>query len=333
MDGPRAWAYEIAPQRMPMIMMETALQIASDFRSHFPVIWGIASAFAGLMALFVVIFCLELVGGGNRRRYMTRNFVTDSLYMLFYLGGLHNKFLYVPLFAGVALVMPSWRLDLIGHLPAPLGFVVFLLVTDAIGYWIHRWQHNNDFLWSFHSVHHSQTHVTFATNYRQHIAEPLITGFLTYVPLMLLGTPNWYWAPMAMLQILFDALKHSDLKWRYGRLYPIIVSPVFHGIHHSSERAQHDSNYGGILGVWDYLFGTMSVGERPAVYGAPGIEGRDTFLGTCLAPFRQLNRMLRGKAVASVPRASVSDPSPLTPMHLTRQSPTSSGPSARIGPN
>src|SRR5262249_47654822 len=147
----------------------------------------------------------------------------------------------VPIFAGVALVMPSWHLDLIGRLPAPIGFVIFFVITDAIAYWIHRWQHNNNFLWSFHSVHHSQTSVTFATTYRAHIVDQLISGFLTYVPLMLLGTPNWYWAPMMSLT-LFEAVKHSDLRWRYGRLYPIIVSPAFHGIHHSSERAQHDSN-------------------------------------------------------------------------------------------
>src|SRR5262249_28787171 len=149
-----------------------------------------------------------------------------------------------------------------------------------------------------------QTSVTFATTYRAHIVDQLISGFLTYVPLMLLGTPNWYWAPMMSLT-LFEAVKHSDLRWRYGRLYPIIVSPAFHGIHHSSERAQHDSNYGGFFGVWDYLFGTMSVGERPAVYGVPGIEGRDTWWGTCLAPFRQLKRMVRGEAVASVGPAGV----------------------------
>jgi sterol desaturase/sphingolipid hydroxylase (fatty acid hydroxylase superfamily) len=289
------------------MIMATALDIVSEIRSNFPLIWDLASAFAGLMVLFVVIFCLERQGGGDLRRFRTRNFLTDSLYALFYQGGIHNKFLYAPVFAGVALVMPSWHLDLIGQLPPPLRFVVFWLVADALGYWVHRWQHNNAFLSSFHSVHHSQRYVTFATTYRNHIVDPLITGFLTYVPLMLLGAPNWYFAPLAMSQVLFEAVKHSDLKWRYGRLYPIFVSPVFHGIHHSSERAQHDSNYGAILAVWDYLFGTMSVGERPAVYGLPGIEGRDTFWGTCIAPFRQLKKLVTGEPVASVERAGVSE--------------------------
>ena len=111
-----------------------------------------------------------------------------------------------------------------------------------------------------------------------------------YVPLMLLGTPNYFWAPVIALQMLFEAVKHSDLDWRYGRLYPIIVSPVYHGIHHSADSAQYNSNYGSILGIWDYVFGTMSKGPRPVAYGAPGIEGRDSFLVSLLAPFRQLKR-------------------------------------------
>jgi sterol desaturase/sphingolipid hydroxylase (fatty acid hydroxylase superfamily) len=291
-------------------MMATVLDIVSEIRSHYPLIWDIATAVVTLVGVFVFIFFLELRGGGDLRRYRTRNFLTDSFYALLYQAGIHNRFLQVPVLAAVALVMPSWHLNLIGDLPPPLQFVVFWLVADALSYWLHRWQHNNNFLWSFHSVHHSQTHVTFATTYRQHIVEPLISGVLLYVPLMLLGAPNWFFAPVIALQVLFEAVKHSDLKWRYGGLYPIIVSPVFHGIHHASERVQHDSNYGAILAVWDYLFGTMSTGDRPATYGAPGIEGRDTVLGTCLAPFRQLKRWLSQDPIPSVQPARMSEPRP-----------------------
>ena len=291
-------------------MIATVLDFVSEVRSHFPLVWDIATAFAALIAIFVIVFLLELRSGGDLRRYRTRNFLTDSLYALFYQAGIHNRFVQVPVLAAVALVMPSWHLDLIGQLPPPLRFVVFWLAADALSYWIHRWQHNNVFLWSFHSVHHTQTYVTFATTYRNHIVDPLISGVLTYVPLMLLGAPNWYFAPAIALQTLFEAVKHSDLKWRYGRLYPIIVSPAFHGIHHSSERAEHDSNYGGILAVWDYLFGTMSTGPRPAKYGVPGIEGRDTFWGTCVAPFRQLRQWVSADPVAPVQPTPMSERRP-----------------------
>jgi sterol desaturase/sphingolipid hydroxylase (fatty acid hydroxylase superfamily) len=284
-------------------MMASALDVVIEFRSSFPAVWDVASAVAILAALFVAIFSLELLCGADLRRYRTRNFLTDVLYALFYRGLIYNRFFYVPIFAGVALIMPSWHLNLIGQLPPPLQFVVFWLALDAIGYWLHRWQHSNAFLWSFHSVHHSQTCVTFATTFRNHVVDQLIAGFIMYLPLMLLGTPTWYWAPVMTLQLLFEAVQHSDLKWRYGRLYPIIVSPVFHAVHHSSVSAQHDSNYGKILGVWDCLFGTMYTGDRPAAYGVPGIVGRDTFWGTCLAPFR----LLMGRAGREPPASRQPD--------------------------
>ena len=82
-------------------MIATALDIVSEIRSHFPLIWDIATAFAALMAVFVVVFFLELGFGGDLRRYRTRNFLTDSLYALFYQAGIHNWFVNVPVFSGV----------------------------------------------------------------------------------------------------------------------------------------------------------------------------------------------------------------------------------------
>src|SRR5262249_40517601 len=183
---------------------------------------------------------------------------------------------------------PSWRPELLGHLPPLISFLIFWVLSDAIGYWIHRWEHHNPILWCFHSVHHAQTSLTFVTSFRNHLFEQLFINLLMYVPLMLLGMPKWYWAPAMLIQNVFEGLQHSDLKWRYGKLYPILVSPVFHLIHHSPDRARHDSNYGKILSIWDYLFGTISVGERPQRYGLQNDSTPVSFLGTLAQPFREV---------------------------------------------
>jgi len=258
------------------------------FIAQAPLLHTLGAAFLGLGTVFLVIFLFELLAGGNLRRYRERGFVTDVLYAFFYQGGIYNTLIYAPIFTVIALFMPSWHFDLLEQLPLPVGFLIFWVVSDAIGYWIHRWEHSNAFLWCFHSVHHTQTCLTFATSFRNHVVEQLFINLLMYVPLMLLGMPKWYWAPAMLLQNVFEAVQHSDLKWRYGKLYPILVSPVFHAIHHSPERARHDSNYGKILSVWDYLFGTMSVGKRPEKYGVAGLEMPVSFWGTFLAPFVQL---------------------------------------------
>lgn len=268
--------------------IDAAWGAVSAFLSEYPLLKTMASAVLGLGAMFVVVFSFEWLTHGNVRRYLTRPFATDLCYAIVYQGGIYNTLIYAPIFAVIAWFTPSWHPELLGQLPLPLGFLVFWVLADAIGYGIHRWQHASAILWCFHNVHHSQGCLTFATSFRNHFVEQLFVNILMYVPLMVIGMPKWYWAPAMLLQNLFEALQHSDLNWRYGKLYPVIVSPVFHAIHHSPERSRHDSNYGKILGIWDYLFGTLSTGERPQKYGVEGLVMPVSFWGTVRAPFSQL---------------------------------------------
>jgi sterol desaturase/sphingolipid hydroxylase (fatty acid hydroxylase superfamily) len=250
-------------------------------------LWHAAKVFS---AVFIIIFFLEMVTGGNLRRYLTRNFRTDMTYGFFYYGGIYNLLIYGPIAAGLTLIVPVWDFRLLSYVPGPVGFVIYWLLADAAGYWIHRWYHQNPILWEFHKVHHAQTELTFVTSFRNHAVEQIVSNAVLFVPLMVLGLPLWYWAPVAFVQFVFEGLQHSDLKWRYGWLYALLVSPVFHAIHHSPERSRHDSNYGKILSIWDYLFGTISVGERPARYGLPDVNMPVSFFGTMAAPFLSLWR-------------------------------------------
>jgi sterol desaturase/sphingolipid hydroxylase (fatty acid hydroxylase superfamily) len=246
----------------------------------------LASGVALIAFLFAIVFVLEMRFAGDLKRYRTRAFATDLAYALVYLGGIYSLLVSAPVLAAISLLVPdSWRLSLLSGLPPVAGFAVFWILGDAIQYWIHRWEHRNPALWRLHSVHHSQTTLTFATSWRNHVLEQLFINVLMFVPLLLLGMPAWYWLPAVLLQYLFEALQHSDLNWRYGRLYPVVVSPVFHAIHHARERERHDTNYGKILGVWDWMFGTLSRGDRPARYGVAGMNAPVTFWQTVVAPF------------------------------------------------
>jgi sterol desaturase/sphingolipid hydroxylase (fatty acid hydroxylase superfamily) len=264
--------------------------------SDFPIVGSLFGGVRALAMVFVVVFVLEWLTGGNLRRYRTRNFRTDMTYGIFYYGGIYNALIYVPVVTGLAMIAPDWNFRLMDHVPGPAGFVIYWLLADAAGYWIHRWYHSNSLLWTFHKVHHTQTELTFVTSFRNHAVEQLVSNVVLFVPLMVLGGPLWYWGPAYFIQNIFEGLQHSDIKWRYGRLYPVLVSPVFHAIHHSPDRVRHDSNYGKILSVWDYLFGTMTVGERPERYGLADVEMPVTFIGTMAAPFVELWQRVRNFA-------------------------------------
>ena len=266
-------------------------QIAAMLSQH-ALLQSLYSGIRGLLIVFVIVFTIEWATGGNLGRYWTRNFRTDLLYGLLYTGGIYNTVIYAPLIVALAFLVPAWQFRLLDHMPAFAGFLAYWLITDFAGYWIHRLYHSSDWLWNFHRVHHAQTELTFVTSFRNHVVEQFISNIIMFVPAMLLGVPVWYWGPVFLMQNLFEGLQHSDVNWRYGFLYPVFVSPVFHAIHHSPERARHDSNYGKILSVWDYLFGTMSVGERPSRYGLPGKPMPVSFTGTFVEPFAELWREL-----------------------------------------
>ena len=274
--------------------LEHALADFNATLAEFPLLKGLLSATAMTVALFVVILVLERRCGGDLRRYRTRNFATDVLYALFYRGGVYNVLVYAPIFALIESILPPWRLNLLSHFPPAVAFLVFWILADFLSYWIHRWQHASTLLWAFHSVHHAQTHLTFVTSFRIHVVEQLFANLILFVPLMILGMPAWYWAPIYLAQNLFESLQHSDLNWRYGRLYPVFVSPVFHAIHHAPERHRHDSNYGKVFSLWDRIFGTISYGERPNSYGVAGLEMGRTFWASIAAPFEMLGRRVRG---------------------------------------
>jgi sterol desaturase/sphingolipid hydroxylase (fatty acid hydroxylase superfamily) len=256
--------------------------------SPYPLLQSLYGGARTLLIIFIMVFALEWITGGKVGRYWTRNFRTDVLYGLLYTGGIYNVLVYGPLIAVLALIVPASQFHLLDHLPAVAGFFAYWLITDFAGYWIHRLYHSSDFLWTFHKVHHAQTELTYVTSFRNHVVEQFVSNVIMFVPAMLLGVPVWYWGPVFLMQNLFEGVQHSDLKWRYGFLYPIIVSPVFHSIHHSPERARHDSNYGKILSIWDYLFGTMSVGERPPRYGLQTDSMPISFTGTLVQPFREI---------------------------------------------
>ena len=149
-------------------------------------------------------------------------------YGFFYYGGIYNLLIYGPIAAGLTLIVPVWDFRLLSYVPGPVGFVIYWLLADAAGYWIHRWYHHNPILWEFHKVHHAQTELTFVTSFRNHAVEQIVSNTVLFVPLMVLGLPLWYWAPVVFVQFVFEGLQHSDLKWRYGWFYALLVSPVFH---------------------------------------------------------------------------------------------------------
>lgn len=246
--------------------------------------WAVV-VFAGL---FVVVFVLERVSGADTSRYRTRNFANDLVYGLFYQGGAYNVLVWAPLAALLEPRVAFARLDLLLTLPAPVAYSVYWLGMDFAGYWIHRAQHSSRWLWEFHAIHHSQERMTFITTNRLHLFDILFANLAVLVPVALLGVPTAVWMPFYFAQQFLEYVQHAELPWRYGGLHRLIVSPVFHAVHHARDAGRHHSNFGKMLSIWDFAFGTADPGARPAAFGVEGRSLPEDPLRQFIEPFRRL---------------------------------------------
>lgn len=179
---------------------------------------------------------------------------------------------------GLYLIKPYWQFPgLLGSL-VPAGLVgqvvIWLVATDLAHYLAHLLMHRVPFLWRFHRLHHAAEEFTILTGARQSWSEIFFTRVVTVVLVtLLLGLPRPEVALVVLLVFqLVEMLQHSDLPWDYGWLGWLVASPRFHRLHHSSQRADFDSNYANLFSFWDYLFGTVAGRYRGASEVADTVE-------------------------------------------------------------
>lgn len=149
-----------------------------------------------------------------------------------------------------------------------LYFIAFIAL-DFAGYWIHRLDHEYNFLWNAHITHHSSEDFNLACALRQNIsiAFRLFTIFL--LPAALLGVPGNVIAVVAPLHLFAQFWYHTQHIGRMGFLEQIIVTPSHHRVHHAINKEYLDKNYGQIFIFWDKLFGTYQeeLSDVKPVYG------------------------------------------------------------------
>jgi sterol desaturase/sphingolipid hydroxylase (fatty acid hydroxylase superfamily) len=245
--------------------------------------------------LFVIFFVLERLTGSKRTAYLSRTFAHDVLYTFFYQGGFYAVLIWSALANALESRLAFLRIDALAALPGPVHWLMWLLTVDFCTYWWHRMLHTWEPMWAFHSVHHAQEEMSYISSFRMHPIEQLGQSLIMVVPLLIIGTPTWRWLPLFVLMILFEAAQHSSLNFTYGRAYSLVVSPRFHALHHSRDAAHYNGNYGKVLSVWDFLFGTAIRAERPERYGVEGLPVPRTLWDHFATPFRLLRRRPSGE--------------------------------------
>ncbi len=238
---------------------------------------------------FSIIYAIERAYD-TRTHYRSRLFLHDVAYWFYYRLGLNRLLLFAPVVAFLEQPLSLLDLELLKGLPFAVQIFLFYLLRDFFGYWVHRAQHHFKFLWAFHTTHHSQVYLNFGTTNRFHPLDHFFHEFLMYIPLRILGADPLTWLSLYLLHEFLGLLQHTEIPWRFGPLYKIIVGPMFHAYHHSIDPAHYNRNFGANFGFWDYLFGTaVKDGEpKPTRFGLENVTPV-SFWSTLIAPFNLLH--------------------------------------------
>jgi sterol desaturase/sphingolipid hydroxylase (fatty acid hydroxylase superfamily) len=143
-----------------------------------------------------------------------------------------------------------------------------LIAYDFLYYWFHRAGHEVAVFWAAHSPHHSSEYYNLSTALRQSSTAPF-AGWVFYLPMALIGVPPLAFITVGLIDLLYQYWVHTELVGKLGWFDRVFVSPSNHRVHHGQNEYCIDRNYGGILILWDRMFGTFTE-ERDAetiVYG------------------------------------------------------------------
>lgn len=141
-----------------------------------------------------------------------------------------------------------------------------LLAADFTYYWMHRLEHEHRILWASHSVHHSSEDYNLTVGFRLSVVE----GFFEWaflIPMILLGFNPFQAIVGLVLVAQYQHWVHTERVTKLGWLDEVFNTPSVHRVHHGSNAQYLDKNYGGILMIWDKLFGTFAREDDKVVYG------------------------------------------------------------------
>jgi len=213
--------------------------------------------------LFIGIICLEgfLNLRHDRREYKIKDTLANiSIAVLNWMIGLFIT-------GSVFIVLVKLQeLSLFKFETSFLVCLILFLLSDLIHYGFHCLEHTCRFFWATHSVHHSSDSYNFSTALRTAHTNRLYRS-LCEIPLCILGFDAFAVVVTHSIMLTYAFFQHTELVKKLGWLEYFLNTPSHHRVHHASNEKYLDKNFGGVLIIWDKLFGTFQPEEENPTYG------------------------------------------------------------------
>lgn len=233
----------------------------------------------GCIQIFLIIVVLrtwERLAPAEKQERFAKATRADILYTLFHRLGIFHGLVFIALsgfFFGVDSILHDFRFDRLNveswwpgvtSIPA-ISFLIYLILLDFVDYLYHRASHVFNWWWQLHALHHSQTVMTAWSDNRNHILDDIMRAVvMSFVALMFGVSPGQFILLIALSEFL-QSWQHANIKTHLGPAKYLLVSPMFHRMHHAVGYGHEAKGKPGVLGGcnfgvlfpwWDMLFRT-----------------------------------------------------------------------------
>jgi len=217
--------------------------------------------------VFLLLIAIEYAWGvaKGRNTYRLNDAINSiGLGMLSQISAVLTRTLRVGIYTAVYGYVALWRND--DFWMTWYGWMIALVFYDFCYYWLHRAGHEVAVFWAAHVVHHQSQDYNLSTALRQTSSGALL-GWVFYLPMALAGVPPLVFGVVALIDLLYQFWVHTEHVGKLGWFDRWFCSPSNHRVHHAVNDHYLDRNYGGILIVWDRLFGSFKEEDERCVYG------------------------------------------------------------------
>ena len=233
----------------------------------------------GCVQLFLIIVLLrtwERLAPAEKQERFSKSSRADVLYTLFHRLGIFHGLIFICLsgfFFEMDSILHDFRFDRLnveswwpGVTSIPVvSFLIYLILLDFVDYLYHRASHAFNWWWQLHALHHSQTVMTAWSDNRNNILDDIMRAtFMAFFALLFGASPGQFIMLIALSQFI-QSWQHANIKVHLGPAKYLLVSPIFHRMHHAVGYGHEAIGKPGVLGGcnfgilfpwWDMLFGT-----------------------------------------------------------------------------
>jgi sterol desaturase/sphingolipid hydroxylase (fatty acid hydroxylase superfamily) len=245
-----------------------------------------------ILIITIILRTWEKLTPAETQQGFAKHSRADIFYTLFHRLGIFHGLIFIALsgfFFQMDSVLHDYRFDRLNveswwppvtSIPL-ISFFIYFVLLDFVEYVYHRASHTFNWWWQLHALHHSQTVMTAWSDDRNHIVDDILHALVFSLFALLFGVSPAQFILLVVLSQLIQSWQHANLKIHLGPFKYLLVSPLYHRMHHAIGYGHEAQGKPGVLGGcnfgvlfpwWDMMFNTAIFPKQVHPTGVRGLN-------------------------------------------------------------